>query len=165
MPDNRNNNSKPDLPEGRPPTPKGGRTALTVFFLLLVLFASFLLFDNKPSVQEIPYSAFLTYLDLGQVESVQILDQKEIHGSLRSEDGSAVAFITNIPYTDPELMTRLESGNVKVSGGEKSASPLQIIFGLIPWIFGLVLIWSMMRQMQGNNRAFDFGKSRAKRYV
>jgi len=165
MPDNRNNNIKPDLPEGRPSTPKAGRTALTVFFLLLALFASFLLFDTKPSVQEIPYSAFLTYLDLGQVEYVQILDQKEIHGSLRSEDGSAVAFITNIPYTDPELMTRLESGNVKVSGGEKSASPLQIILGLIPWIFGLVLIWSMMRQMQGNNRAFDFGKSRAKRYV
>jgi len=163
MSDNRNNNDRPELPDGIPP--RSGRAALAVFLSLVILFASLFLFDSRSNVREIPYSAFLTYLDLGEVDSVQILDQKEIHGTLRSADGSNVEFSTNIPYTDLELISKLEAKNVKVSGGDKGASPLQVIFELIPWIFGLILIWSMMRQMQGNNKAFNFGKSRAKRYV
>ncbi|MCE5256129.1 MAG: ATP-dependent zinc metalloprotease FtsH [Spirochaetaceae bacterium] len=145
--------------------PRTGRAALAVFLSLIILFASLFLFDGRSNVQEIPYSAFLTYLELGEVDTVQILDQKEIHGTLRSTDGSQVEFKTTIPYTDLALISKLESKNVKVSGGEKGASPLQIVFELIPWIFGFILIWSMMRQMQGNNKAFNFGKSKAKRYV
>ncbi|MFA6366774.1 MAG: ATP-dependent zinc metalloprotease FtsH, partial [Candidatus Hydrogenedentales bacterium] len=119
----------------------------------------------KSPSKEIPYSAFLSYLDLGEVDSVQIVDQKQIEGSLRSADGTQVAFRTSIPYIDLQLLTQLKDKKVKVSGAVGSSSPLQILFELAPWFFGFFLIWIMMRQMQGNNKAFQFGKSRAKRYV
>jgi len=154
---------RPDAPQGLPP--KANKAALAVFLSLTVLFATLFLFNDKSQSKEIPYSAFLSYLDLGEVDSVQIVDQKQIEGTLRGKDGTQVAFRTSIPYIDLDLLSSLKAKSVKVSGAIGGASPLQILFELAPWFFGFFLIWIMMRQMQGNNKAFQFGKSRAKRYV
>ncbi|MGA2478567.1 MAG: ATP-dependent zinc metalloprotease FtsH, partial [Spirochaetia bacterium] len=60
----------------------------------------------------------------------------------------------------------LLSNNVKVSGGTKSVSPLAVLIQFLPWVIGFFFIWFMFRQVQGNgNKAFSFGKSRAKRYL
>jgi len=166
MPDDKKNDEgskRPDAPQGMPP--RANKAALAVFLSLTVLFATFFLFNDKSQSKEIPYSAFLSYLDLGEVDSVQIVDQKQIEGVLKGADGAQVAFKTSIPYIDLQLLTQLKNKNVKVSGAVGSASPLQILFELAPWFFGFFLIWIMMRQMQGNNKAFQFGKSRAKRYI
>ncbi len=157
------NPRRPELPQGGPP--KANKAALAVFLSLLVLFASFFFFSDKSQARQIPYSAFLSYVELGEVDTVQIVDQKEIKGYLKGADGSLVEFTTSIPYFDLQLLSQLRGKNVKVSGAVGSASPLQILFELAPWFFGFFLIWIMMRQMQGNNKAFQFGKSRAKRYV
>lgn len=163
--DNKNDETpkRPDLPKGIPP--KANKAAFAVFLSLAVLFATFFLFNDKSQTNTIPYSAFLSYLELGEVDSVQIVDQKQIDGFLKSADGTQVAFRTAIPYVDLELLSQLKGKGVKVSGAVGSSSPLQILFELAPWFFGFFLIWIMMRQMQGNNKAFQFGKSRAKRYT
>ncbi len=75
-----------------------------------------------------------------------------------------MSFTTQIPYFDAELMNRLQDKGVSVSGAMSGTSLLQVLFELTPWIFGFIFIWIMMRQMQGNNKAFSFGKSRAKLY-
>ncbi|TXT47194.1 MAG: cell division protease FtsH, partial [Spirochaetes bacterium] len=162
--DNKNNsNRKPELPQGLPP--KANRAALAVFLSLAVLFSALFLFNDTSKSKAIPYSAFLSYLELGEVDSVQIVDEKAIEGSLKGADGTLVAFRTNIPYYDLDLLKVLKEKDVKVSGAMAGASPLRILFELAPWFFGFFLIWIMMRQMQGNNKAFSFGKSKAKRYV
>lgn len=167
MPDDSNNQqSQPpkraNLPQGIPP--KANRAALAVFLSLTVLFGTYFFFNDKSAAKEIPYSAFLSYLDLGEVDSVQIVDQRQIEGQLKGSTGAAVPFRTSIPYLDLQLLADLKEKNVKVSGTSGTASPLQILFELAPWFFGFFLIWIMMRQMKGNNQAFQFGKSRAKRY-
>src|SRR3989339_1033529 len=145
---------RPDAPQGLPP--KANKAALAVFLSLTVLFATLFLFNDKSQSREIPYSAFMSYLDLGEVDSVQIVDQKQIEGTLRGKDGTQVAFRTSIPYIDLDLLSSLKAKSVKVSGAIGGASPLQILFELAPWFFGFFLIWIMMRQMQGNNKAFQF---------
>jgi cell division protease FtsH len=167
MPDDSNNQQpqppkRTNLPQGIPP--KANRAALAVFLSLTVLFGTYFFFNDKSSAKEIPYSAFLSYLDLGEVDSVQIVDQRQIEGQLKGSGGPAVPFKTSIPYLDLQLLADLKEKNVKVSGASGTASPLQILFELAPWFFGFFLIWIMMRQMKGNNQAFQFGKSRAKRY-
>ncbi len=167
MPDDSNNQQpqppkRTSMPQGIPP--KANRAALAVFLSLTVLFGTYFFFNDKSSAKDIPYSAFLSYLDLGEVDSVQIVDQRQIEGQLKGSGGAAVPFRTSIPYLDLQLLTDLKEKNVKVSGTTGSASPLQILFELAPWFFGFFLIWIMMRQMKGNNQAFQFGKSRAKRY-
>lgn len=163
--DNKNEKEpgKPDLPQQLPP--RANKAAFAVFLSLAVLFGALFLFNDKSSSKEIPYSAFISYLELGEVDSVQIIDQKDIEGTLKGTNGVPVQFKTTIPYVDPELLSRMREKNIKISGAVRGASPLQIFFELTPWFFGFFLIWIMMRQMQGNNKAFNFGKSKAKRYI
>ncbi|MDH7484545.1 MAG: ATP-dependent metallopeptidase FtsH/Yme1/Tma family protein, partial [Spirochaetales bacterium] len=154
------NDKKPELPAA----PRANRAALAVFLSLTVLFGAYLLFGDRSSSKEIPYSSFLSYLELGEVKSVRIIDQRDMEGVLRGKGGTEVAFSTRIPYYDDDLMRTLREKNVSVTGEVRGASPLQIFIELTPWLFGFMLIWVMMRQMQGNNKAFTFGKSRAKLY-
>jgi cell division protease FtsH len=169
MPENKENKEHKELPR-RPEPPQGippraNKAALAVFLSLTILFSALFLFNDNTSSKAIPYSAFISYLELGEVDSVQIADDRAIEGVLRGSDGSLVSFKTTIPYLDLELLTKLKSKNVKVTGAIAGASPLRMLFELAPWFFGFFLIWIMMRQMQGNNKAFSFGKSKAKRYV
>jgi len=149
-----------------PETPtRGSRAALALFLSLGVLFSALFLFNDRGVANEITYSSFLNSLDQGEVDSVKILDQSEIQGTLKGKTGAQAIFKTMIPYSDSNLLERLRAKEVKVSGGLKGASPWQIIIEFAPWLFGIFIIWLMLRQVQGNNKAFSFGKSRAKRYV
>src|SRR5208337_1024248 len=144
---------------------RGSRAALALFLSLGILFSALFLFNDRGAASEITYSSFLNSLDQGEVDTVKILDQSEIQGTLKGKTGAQAIFKTTIPYTDPDLLARLRAKEVRVSGGFKGASPWQIIIEFAPWLFGFFIIWLMLRQVQGNNKAFSFGKSRAKRYV
>lgn len=145
---------------------KGNRFALVFFLITLGLFAFYFLRDDKPVVQEISYSSFLTYVGRNEVDAVKITDKALIEGSLRSADGTLTRFKTLIPYDDPQLLPLLRENGVKVTGAVSGVSPLAIIMELLPWIIGFTFIWLMYRNAQGaGNKAFQFGKSRAKRYL
>jgi cell division protease FtsH len=144
---------------------RGSKAALALFLALGVLFSALFLFNDRGVANEITYSSFLSSLEEGEVDSVTILDQSEIQVTMKGGSGAQAKRRTVIPYADPSLLERLRSKDVKVTGGFKGASPWQIIIEFAPWIFGIFIIWLMLRQVQGNNKAFSFGKSKAKRYV
>jgi cell division protease FtsH len=164
------NNDNGDNRGPEPRTPRfnfNNRIALISLLILVSFFVFFFVYNDRQNSTELTYTAFQTYLDNGQVDSVKIVDQYEIQGTLRSKDSSGVTFFrTIIPYQDNDLMKSLRDKGVKVSGGTHSISPLAVIIQLLPWVIGFFFIWFMFRQVQGNgNRAFSFGKSRAKRYL
>ncbi len=142
------------------------RFALFFLAALLALFLLLFVINDNGASSEIPYSTFLGYLDGGQIDSVKILDQNEILGVLKDRSGGQSAFKTVIPYYDDRLMGELRLKGVRVAGGPKSVSPFRVFIEVVPWILGFAFIWFMFRQVQGSgNRAFSFGKSRAKRYT
>ena len=142
------------------------RIALIALIILIAFFVFFFVYSDRSGSQQLAYSVFLNYLDQGLVESVKIVDNYEITGSLRNQGGELTTFKTTIPYADPELIGRLAEKGVRISGGPRGRPPLQIFFDTLPWVVGLFFIWFMFRQMQGSgNRAFSFGKSRAKQYL
>ncbi len=145
--------------------PRGNRFALILFIALMGAFSVFFLTDQKTAANEISYSAFLSYLEQGSVEAVKIVDQAEIEGTLRGKTGNTALFRTRIPYTDLDLVKTLRESGVSIEGAVRGVSVLQVLLETLPWIFGFFLIWMMLRQFQGNNKAFSFGKSRAKRYL
>jgi cell division protease FtsH len=159
---NDQNNPPPQQPEG---PAKGSKAALAVFLALGILFSALFFTSDHSGAAEIPYSAFLSYVEQDQVDTVKILDQNEIDGTLKGRTGATALFHSIIPYSDPELPKLLRDKGVKVSGGTKGVSPWQILMEFLPWFFGFFIIWLMYRQFQGNNKAFSFGKSKAKRYV
>jgi cell division protease FtsH len=153
-------------PQKRPETPnRGSKAALAVFLSLAVLFSALFLTTDRTGAMELPYSAFLSYVDEGRVESIKVMDQVEIEGVLKAQDGATSVFHTLIPYVDPGLPQLLRDKQVKVAGGTKGVSAWQLIAEFAPWLFGFFIIWLMYRQARGNNQAFSFGKSKAKRYV
>ena len=140
------------------------RVALFFLVAILGMFVVLLFSDNKDPGRVIDYSEFLNYLDIGQVQSVKIVDQNEIQGTLKDKTGTVTYFRTEIPYFDSSLVAALRAKNVRFSGAPRQVSPWRIALDLVPWVIGFLFIWFMFRQIQGNgNKAFSFGKSRAKR--
>jgi cell division protease FtsH len=165
---NNNSNNRDDR-GSEPRVPRfnfNNRIALISLLILVSFFVFFFVYNDRTLSQEISYTDFLNYVNSGKVSSVKIIDQYEIQGSIRGASGENAFFKTTIPYADPELMNTLRDKGVVVSGGIKTISPLQIFINLLPWVIGGFFIWFLFRQVQGNgNKAFSFGKSRAKRYM
>jgi cell division protease FtsH len=142
------------------------RIALISLLILVSFFVFFFVYNDRSGTAELPYSTFQTYLDEGQIDQVKIIDQYEIQGTFKAKSGDVGFFKTTIPYPDPDLMKSLKDKAVKVSGGAKAVSPIAVLIQFLPWVIGFFFIWFMFRQVQGNgNKAFSFGKSRAKRYM
>ena len=142
------------------------RIALISLLVLATFFVFLFVQRDRTGMQEISYTSFQTYLEQGRIESVKIVDEYEIQGAFKSGDDRVSLFKTTIPYHDEALMPALRTAGVKVSGGPRAVSPLQVLLEFLPWLIGFFFIWFMFRQVQGSgNKAFSFGKSKAKRYL
>ncbi len=155
--------------QGNGPQPpfdfRKNRFALILFLVVIGLLVAIFLNNDFSSGRAIPYSSFLDYLNKGDVNSVEILDQSEITFTLANRSGAPMSLSTKIPYNDPDLMQLLKEKNVIVTGGQHGMSPLLVILNLLPYVAGGILIFLMFRQVQGGSgKAFGFGKSRAKKY-
>jgi cell division protease FtsH len=164
-----NNQNQP--PENKEPNNMKfdfNKNKFALFFLisLIAMFVLLFMVNENGSDVEIPYSVFLSYLEQGEIDAVKILDNNEIRGTLSSSSGREyTVFVTIIPYYDENLMVQLRAKGVKITGAAKSMSVGQIILELLPWLLFVVFFWFMLRQFQGGgNKAFSFGKSRAKKY-
>jgi cell division protease FtsH len=141
------------------------RFALFFFLVMAGLFIAYFFRTESTPVKEIPYSEFLRYLDEDEVAAVKIYDDNTIDGILRDDNDTNFHFKTLIPYGDPALMPSLTMRGVSVTGAAAGLSPWRIMMEIIPWVLIIGFIWFMMRNMQGaGSRAFQFGKSKAKRY-
>ncbi|MDC7227048.1 MAG: ATP-dependent zinc metalloprotease FtsH [Spirochaetales bacterium] len=157
----RNNDNKPGFDLNR-----NNKFALFFLVSLIIMFFVLFLLNDRTAGTEIPYSTFMNYLESGQITAVKIYDNKTIQGTMTGPTGMATVFETDIPYFDDYLMEKLRDNNVIIEGAESNAGAATIFIQIIPWIIGFGFIWFMLRQMQGGgNKAFSFGKSRAKRYT
>jgi cell division protease FtsH len=133
---------------------------------MIALFIAYFYSRNSTNVREIRYSDFMNYLEQNQIESVVIIDNNtmDIFPKGQSQNG-AIQLRTRIPYQDPSLLPSLREKGVNVSGSAPRLSPWRILIDLFPWIIGFAFISYMFRNMPGGaGKAFQFGKSKAKRY-
>ena len=162
------NDNKPGKdPNGKPGFDFNNNNKFALFFLvsLIVMFVILFMVNDRGSGTTIPYSTFLNYLENGQITAVKIYDNKTIQGTMRGPTGQNTVFETDIPYYDDFLMVKLSENNVIIEGAEKSTGAATIFIQIVPWLIGFAFIWFMLRQMQGGgNKAFSFGKSKAKRF-
>ena len=164
--DNRQNQQKksPNQPGGpKFDFSRKNRVALGFFVFLIATF-TFMLFSegNTMGTQEVPYSAFINYVESGQVNAVEIQDRDMITFALRNNMMAS----THIPYEDDTLMETLKRNNVQITGTVQGISFLQIILQLLPWLIFIgftVMLWRQTKGANGNVMAFS--KSRAKEYM
>ncbi|MFP4268132.1 MAG: ATP-dependent zinc metalloprotease FtsH [Spirochaetaceae bacterium] len=141
--------------------------ALGFLISLFVMFIFLFLMTDSEETKEVSYSAFLSFLEDGQVQSVTILDNDEIRGKVTDRTGGLTAFNTKIPYYHDSLLTLLRDNEVEITGGNRGISPGRVFLELIPWVLFLAFFWFMFRQVSsgGGGKAFSFGKSKAKEYL
>jgi cell division protease FtsH len=155
---------QPDKPPRSPL--QGGKPnglALFFFFAMIALFIAYFYNRNSSPIREIRYSDFTNYLEQNQIESVVINDNNTM--DIFPKGQGTVQLRTRIPYQDPNLLPSLKERGVNVSGSASRLSPWRILIDLFPWIIGFGFIWFMFRNMPGGGgKAFQFGKSKAKRY-
>jgi cell division protease FtsH len=164
--DNMAQNDMNNKPVGPKNPQAAGRFGLVFFIIILIAFL-FVLFSTPASESghEISYTEFVSRVTQGQVDSVKIIDQKKIAGVLRDVKNADGNFYTYIPYSDAALMELLSANKVRVTGGEAAPTVWYWVLQFAPTILIIVFLILMMRQSQGQgNKAFQFGKSQARRY-
>jgi len=158
-----------------PPRPAGPNWAglsknlalwLLVGLLALTLYNT--MNRQKDPTQEFSYSAFLSQLQAGNVSQVTVYDAKRLEGDFRTpvlqDSRPAKGFIVQLPFADnQELLTKLEAAGVTIEAKESRGGFTSFLVNFVPTLIIIALWIFLFRQMQsGGNRAFSFGKSKAK---
>ncbi len=143
-----------------------------VFFLITLVAVSYL-WNREPQDLEIDYSTFRREVEKGNLSSV-LIDGKEVHGEFRvpvtapvgGESRTVERFKVWLPAEDADLADKIWEARretVVRSKGEKSNWGGLLLTTFLPILFLVGIMILLMRQMSaGGNRAFSFGRSRAK---
>lgn len=136
-----------------------------IFYLLIVILGVWI-YDyynasNTPK-NEMSYSNFMKEVQQDDVKSVTIIDNAEIHGTLKN--GSQ---FTTIAPRDAKMVDTLRERDVEI----KAQLPPQpsmlsnLLTSLLPMVVIVILWFFMMNNAQGGgSRVMNFGKSKAKLY-
>lgn len=143
--------------------------------VLLLLSSLFPFLLNNGGSKELTYSQFMTVVKDKKINNVTITPNSfvtKVKGSYKKNSkGDKVNFTTIVPKTDKELdsLTQvLEDKNVKIKVTDSESDnmiwnilgsilPYVILFGGMFWVFK-----NFNGAAGGNNKAFEFGNSRAK---
>lgn len=138
----------------------------------IMIVTSFTSFMNNATSEEITYSKFLSMLDDGQVDSVEIDSDGTIiitpKNAKSTQYGTKKTYWTMILSTD-KLYDRLEEANVewKVDKADTGSSIVEIVLSwVLPFLFIYLIFGIVMRRMSKGGGGFmgGVGKSNAKMY-
>lgn len=141
--------------------------ALLAVLILLVLNALIVPIFDKQQVKEVDYGKFLTMVEDGQVNEVEI---KETQISFTAKGDEKTTYETG-RVEDSELVDRLYNADVKFTQDiPKENSPLLnfFLFWILPILIFIIIgqfIFRSMQKKMGGGNAMKFGKSKAKVYV
>ena len=147
--------------------PQGGRAGLYVTIAMVIILFLFYSMAQNVTEREVSYSVFLEYLEEDYIVEVEIMDERNIRGRLKSDLGNGTyGYLKSvIPYPDDKLMTLLRDNNVNVWGRSDSSPLGMLLLNLIPWAITFLFLFWIFRNMQGGgSQGFSFGKSKAKLY-
>ena len=149
-----------------------GRTLRTLSFWALLIAGSIALVQfassRRQDAAEISYSQFTEQLEAGNLATVEITERHQVRGDFKTPvtiaHRTSEHFITLLPFESSDSwVATLRQKGVDVRAKEEKQSFGVFLFSFLPYLFILGLIIFMLRQMQqGGNRAFAFGKSKAK---
>jgi ATP-dependent Zn protease len=150
---------------------RGGFIWIVLF--LITLFTVSLLWNRDAGQVEVSYTILREQIEGGNLVSM-LIDGKEVRGEFKqavqvAEQGQtreAKRFKVWLPAEDPELPDKVWAKNPGIevkSKGEKSNWGGFLLTTFVPILFLVGIMILLLRQMEaGGNRAFSFGRSRAK---
>jgi cell division protease FtsH len=141
--------------------------AFLAMMVLMLLLAIQFVRRQEPTFTEITYTRFLEELNRPNVHEVTVIDRK-IEGELKAPsnllDQEFIRFEVSLPtdMTDGMLET-LEANQVIIKAEPPEAGWGTILIQALPWLLFIAFwIWIFRTMQGGGNRAFQFGRSKAK---
>jgi cell division protease FtsH len=142
-------------------------------FLFIFIIVCLLIFNSfNNTVNKLSYDEFIDDLNNKKITELEIIPKSrtetyEISGKLKDYDENET-FTLSIPMSDEFLKKITEQSDsqdfeLNVEKDPEASEWLELIVNFVPTIILLgALIWLFTRQIGGNNKSMDFGKSRAK---
>ena len=142
-------------------------------FLFVFIICCLLLFNTfNKTVNELTYDEFIGELNNKQLAELYIVPKTrtqtyQITGKLKDYDNNE-SFKLNIPISDEFLTKIIEASDeqefkLDVETDPEASEWLAIIVEIVPLaILVGALFWLFTKQIGGNNKSMDFGKSRAR---
>ena len=163
------------MPESDPNRPDAnnrlGRVSKNAAFLmmmvLMLLLAVQFVRNQEETRAEITYTRFMRQLNNGNVFEVTVIDRR-IEGELRAPIIEQELEVTRFEVTLPSdvtdgLLEAFESNDVIIQAESPEAGWGTLLIGALPWLLFIAFwIWIFRTMQGGGNRAFQFGRSKAK---
>ena len=140
-----------------------------IIVLVIVMLLNLLVFPKmlERSVQEVPYSQFISLLEEGKVNEVY-RDNTQLTFSTTNEKGREVICKTGL-WPDDDLTARLNEAGVPYAAEipQQNSGLLTILLSwILPFLPFILLGWLMSRRIaKGGANTMTFGKSNAKIYA
>ena len=141
---------------------------LFVFIILILLFAK----NMNSKVNNLSYDEFIKELNDNTIEEIYIIPKTrsetyEVTGRLKEYDETE-SFILSLPMSD-EFLSKISNAaeknefKLEIEKDPEASEWLAIIVEIVPLLLLVgATFWLFTRQIGGNNKSMDFGKSRAK---
>ncbi len=139
-----------------------------VLLVILSVLAMQMFRGPQEASSEFSYSQFKEQLEAGNIDSVVVVQGNRLEGGFRSpvlnKGEETVKFRTMLPGEIQEsLLARLEE-QVSIISAEPDRQGLgTILISILPWLLFIAFwIWIFRTMQGGGNKAFQFGRSKAK---
>lgn len=146
---------------------------LPYLFLLIFLFGIMIIFSTlNKEVHEITYGEFTDAVEKKQVKEINVTPRSRasiytISGKLKDYKSNET-FTFNMPLTNETMVKLLEAEDkngfkMTTTTDPESSTLLLFIMNVLPMVLLIGLgFYFITRQMGGNNKSMDFGKSKAR---
>ena len=149
-----------------------GRFSKTLSFWILLILIPVALIQlsgqRTDSAQPIRYDEYLSQLNSDNIDEVTLEGGKNVAGTfkeLRTFGGKGTKHFTiQLPAANSSAeVDRLTAKGVKITSQDPKPSLMSWVVTFLPWLLLVGFYLFLFRQMQaGGNKAFSFGKSKAK---
>ncbi len=165
----------PNLPKNSNNNGNGfnwGRFSKTLSFWILVILIPVALIQISGSradaSPDISYTDYKRELDRNNIKDVTMTGGKNVTGTFKEpvmvNAKPARKFGVQLPMANSQAaLDQLEAKNVAVTSQDAKPSVMAWVINFLPWLLLIGFYLFLFRQMQaGGNKAFSFGKSKAK---
>lgn len=143
-----------------------------VFLFIFIVTCLILVNGMNSKINELSYDEFMKSMSNNEIEELTITPKTRsnlyyIEGSMKDYEENE-KFTLYLPLSD-EFISKVISGEenygftVETKQDPEASSWLLIVVNVLPYVLLIgATIWLFTRQLGGNNKSMDFGKSRAK---
>ena len=139
-----------------------------VLLVLLSILAMQMFRGQEEAASAITYTQFLEQVEDNNIDSLLVIQGRRVEGELRApimnNDQETASFRATLPREIPEsLLDRLDQQGTIINAEGETQGLGTILISILPWLLFIAFwIWIFRTMQGGGNKAFQFGRSKAK---